>query len=65
MMNILRYPEKSTWPELLQRPALNHLTLEDQVQKIIDEVKANGDAAVKSYSLEFDRYDAEFLEVRG
>jgi len=62
-MNILRYPEKSDWSGLLQRPQLNHHTLEDQVQKIIDDVAANGDAAVKAYTREFDRYDADSLEV--
>jgi len=62
-MNILRYPEKSKWAALLKRPELNHILLEDQVQKIIDDVAANGDKAVKAYSLEFDHYDALSLEV--
>jgi histidinol dehydrogenase len=62
-MHIIRYPERSEWTALLKRPRLNHLTLEDQVQKIIDEVAVNGDAAVKAYTMEFDGYDAETLEV--
>lgn len=62
-MNTLRYPEKREWSGLLQRPGLNHHTLEDQVQKIIDDVAANGDAAVKAYTREFDRYDTGSLEV--
>jgi len=62
-MNIIRNPEKSTWPALLERPRLNHSTLEEQVQKIIDDVALNGDAAVSKYSREFDHYDTAGLEV--
>ncbi len=62
-MNILRYPDKNEWSGLLQRPALNHHSLEEQVQKIIQDVAANGDSAVKTYSIEFDGFDAESLEV--
>jgi len=62
-MNIIRNPEKSTWSGLLERPHLNLSTLEDQVQKIIDDVALNGDAAVSSYTRKFDDYDSEVLEV--
>ena len=63
-MNIVRNPEKSTWSGLLERPRLNHSTLEEQVQKIIDDVALNGDAAVSKYTREFDHYDAANLEVK-
>ena len=62
-MNIIRYPEKSTWSDLLKRPRFNHQTLEDQVQKIISDVATNGDAAVKKYTKEFDQYDLDSLEL--
>jgi len=62
-MNIIRNPEKSVWPGLLQRPRLNHSALEDRVQKIIEDVALNGDAAVRIYTREFDHYDGESLEV--
>jgi len=62
-MNIIRYPERNEWTGLLERPGLNHHTLEDQVQLIIDEVAQKGDAAVRAYSKEFDGYEAETLEV--
>ena len=62
-MNILRFPEKNEWTALLKRPELNHKVLEEQVQLIIDDVAANGDKAVRAYTLEFDRYDAKSLEV--
>jgi histidinol dehydrogenase len=62
-MNIIRYPEKSAWSGLLKRPQIDHSTLEDQVQKIIDDVALNGEAAVRAYTREFDHYDSEILEV--
>ena len=57
-MNIVRNPLESDWPSLLERPRFNYDTLEDQVQKIIDDVAADGDAAVMKYTKEFDQYDA-------
>ncbi len=62
-MNILRYPEKESWKVLLKRPQLNHSSLEDQVRKIIDHVAKNGDRAVKEYSLKFDGFEPEVMEV--
>ncbi|MCP4313201.1 MAG: histidinol dehydrogenase [Bacteroidetes bacterium] len=62
-MNIIRYPERKTWPEILQRPELNHIKLEDQVVQIIDDVAQNGDSAVRSYTSKFDGVDQEHLEV--
>jgi len=62
-MNIIRNPEKSEWTALLQRPGFNHQTLEDQVQKIVTDVAANGDAAVRKYTSEFDNYNADSLEI--
>jgi histidinol dehydrogenase len=62
-MNIIRHPDKSEWAELVQRPRFDLRSLEGTVQNIIDDVAARGDIAVKSYSKEFDGYDADILEV--
>jgi len=62
-MNVLSYPERSEWAVLLQRPRLNHHTLEDQVQLIIEEVRKKGDAAVKAFTRKFDGYDPASLEL--
>ena len=62
-MNILRYPEKEKWSALLQRPRLNHATLEDQVQKIIDEVAAQGDQAVLAYTKKHDGIVPDAIET--
>lgn len=47
-MKILRYPDNKDWPALLARPALNHQSLEEQVQLIIQDVASQGDSAVHS-----------------
>ncbi len=62
-MNILRYPEKESWQGLLKRPQLNHASLEDQVQNIISHVAKKGDRAVKEYTLKYDGFEPEALEV--
>ncbi len=62
-MNIIRYPERSTWPGILMRPELNYSQLEEQVVQIIKEVAKNGDEAVRSYTRQFDKVDIDQLEV--
>ncbi len=62
-MNIIRYPERETWPGILKRPELNQSKLEDQVQQIIKDVAKNGDDAVRSYTKQFDKVDLDQLEV--
>ncbi|MES1218824.1 MAG: histidinol dehydrogenase [Bacteroidota bacterium] len=53
-MQIYKYPEKESWGDLLKRPAIDSLSLEKKVRKILDTVKKKGDKAVKKYSKEFD-----------
>ncbi|MEZ5070363.1 MAG: histidinol dehydrogenase [Bacteroidales bacterium] len=62
-MNIIRYPKREKWPELLRRPELDHTNLEDQVQQIISEVAAEGDAAVRKYTQAFDGIELEDFAV--
>jgi len=62
-MKKIQYPDKKDWSALLQRPGLNHHKLEGQVHTIIQDVAARGDRAVKQYTLEFDGFDGESLEV--
>ena len=62
-MNIIRYPERENWLKLLQRPEINHSTLEDKVQVIIEDVARNGDNALKTYTSKFDNVELEVFEV--
>ncbi|MEN8157553.1 MAG: histidinol dehydrogenase [Bacteroidota bacterium] len=62
-MNIIRYPERKQWPDLLQRPQLDFSKLEGEVEDIIRTVAAKGDDAVRSYTAEFDGAEIESPEV--
>ncbi len=63
MMQIIKYPAREEWSEILQRPTINTSTLFDQVSKIIDEVRQNGDKALQDFTLKFDDADVANLEV--
>ena len=53
MLNIIKYPERKTWTEILKRPTVDSSLLEETVSAILKDVKENGDAAVKKYALSF------------
>ena len=53
-MQIVEYPKREEWQQLIQRPALEKLSLEKKVKKILAKVKAGGDKAVKKITKEFD-----------
>ena len=53
-MNIVKNPEENLWKELLQRPSFDTRHLDDQVRKILEDVKENGDKAVISYTKKYD-----------
>lgn len=54
-MKTIKYPAKTDWPEILKRPALDTQFLDKTVGDILLDVKQNGDAAIKKYSLKFDK----------
>ena len=54
-MNIIRYPEKANWNELLARPVLNTETLNDTVCEILSHIRKEGDKAVLEYEEKFDK----------
>jgi histidinol dehydrogenase len=58
-MQIIEYPDKSEWEQLLARPLKDTASLEAVVKKIMQEVKQEGDRAVQKYSLEFDHVDLQ------
>ena len=62
-MNIVKYPNKSEWPELLKRPALDVSSLDAIVSKVLTDVKADGDNAIKKYTLQFDNAKVDNLLV--
>ena len=53
-IEVIKYPPKENWKELLKRSVLDKAELDDVVSAILDDVKANGDAALRKYSEKFD-----------
>jgi histidinol dehydrogenase len=62
-MNIIRYPEKSEWAKIVERPHLDVSQLNQTVASVLADVKQRGDEAVKGYELKFDHVDLTSLEV--
>jgi len=70
-MQIIKYPKKETWSDILARPTLDTKFLERTVANILQDVKANGDAALKHCARYFDKVElddflvseAEFAEA--
>ena len=54
MNNIYLNPEKSAWPGILQRPAFDYKQLETKVSSILEDVRQNGETAVRKYTEQFD-----------
>lgn len=53
-MNVIIHPPRNEWPALLQRPVLDHFTLETAVQEVLNHVKKNGDEALVELTQRFD-----------
>ncbi len=62
-MNIIRYPEKSEWNKLVERPHLDVSQLNETVAAVLADVKKRGDDAVKGYELKFDHVDLPSIVV--
>jgi histidinol dehydrogenase len=61
-MQIVKYPPKRTWQNLLARPALDTKFLERTVANILQDVRQHGDSALKHCSRHFDKVELdEFL----
>lgn len=54
-MKIIKYPNKSDWQEILARPVFNTKELEITVSTVLDDVKKDGDSAVRRYTKQFDK----------
>ena len=62
-MNIIRYPERSEWSKIVERPHLDVSQLNQTVASVLADVRQRGDEAVKGYELKFDHVDLPSLEV--
>jgi histidinol dehydrogenase len=62
-MQIIKYPPREIWASLLTRPVFDNTSLFDTVQKVLDDVRLHGDAAIKKYTLQFDKVESDIIEV--
>lgn len=60
---VFKFPNRSDWPSLLQRPAFETASLNEKVQAVLNYVKNNGDAAVRKYTAQFDKVELDNLLV--
>ena len=63
MINIITYPNRENWQELVKRPVFENVSLEKSVKKILDKVKAKGDKAIFKYTKKFDKAKLKTLSV--
>jgi len=62
-MQVIKYPSREEWASLLTRPTFDNTSLFDTVQKVLDDVRARGDKAVKEYTEQFDKVSLDNIEV--
>ena len=62
-MIIYKYPKKEQWKEIVERPHLDVSQLNATVSSVLEEIKANGDKAVKHYEEKFDHVTLDQLAV--
>lgn len=62
-MQINRYPDKSTWQDILKRPALSGQDMNSIVMPVIENVRQNGDRALHEYTKKFDHVTLSSLRV--
>ncbi|WP_439505656.1 histidinol dehydrogenase [Sediminibacterium sp.] len=63
MMNIIQFPEKSSWQAIIKRPVADYNDLNDKVAAVLNGVKQGGDKAIGQYTLEFDGVSLEGFQV--
>ena len=62
-MNKLVNPNKQSWLELTQRPVADISELKNIVNQIFEEIKKDGDEAVKKYNRIYDKVELDSLAV--
>ncbi len=62
-MKTIRYPKKEDWNEILKRPNLDNGTINQAVTEVLNDVKINGDEAVRRYTSKFDHVSLSNFRV--
>lgn len=56
-MKIFRYPSRDSWPEIVKRPDADTKAIEASVRAILNDVRLNGDEALRRYTTLFDQIE--------
>ena len=62
-MQLYINPPAEQWSSITTRPVINRDALFELVSKVLDDVKTEGDAAVRKYTLQFDRVEINNMRV--
>lgn len=70
-MELIKYPVREIWKDILKRPVIDTTSLEATVQSVLSDIKTNRQSAVNKYTLQFDKVtisnvlvsDSEFIEA--
>lgn len=62
-MEIYQYPAREEWNTLLKRPQFDNVSLEHVVGEVLNNIQANGDSAIRNYTLKFDKVEIGNFEV--
>ena len=62
-MKLIKHPPREQWAEIIRRPVMDTRELGDTVAAILDDVRRNGDSALRNYSRQFDEVELEDLTV--
>jgi histidinol dehydrogenase len=62
-MKLIKHPKKEKWSKYLKRPESDQDNLEGVIGNILNEVRQNGDAALRYYTEKFDGFNLDDIQV--
>lgn len=62
-MQIIKYPGRNEWAQLVERPHLDISQLNGVVSSVLNDIRQRGDEAVKHYEQKFDKVELSSLAV--
>lgn len=62
-MEIIKYPDRTKWGELTRRGTMDVTALFGTVRNVLDDVRQEGDAAIRKYEKQFDKVDLDAIRV--
>jgi histidinol dehydrogenase len=60
-MKIIQKPARHTWNDLLKRPTIQNIDITEQIRPILEDIKENGDKAVRKYNQRFDAHTGSLI----